>query len=237
MSNSEAWRIPHDTDWNGGVLATAGNLLVQGAADGRLVIYRADNGKVLWEMPIHTGAVAGPISYAVDGEQFIAVAAGWSGAIPILGGEVTPTHNAPMRILAFKLGGRATLPAPTEHAIAVLPEIAASEETLAEGKLQYDNICRTCHGFDVISGGMMPDLRFMSAETNQAFDEIVRGGSRAVQGMGSFADVLTREQSDAIHAYIVTEAAKVQRSALESQCVGRCARRNSIHILHKEISR
>ena len=63
----------------------------------------------------------------------------------------------------------------------------------------------------------MPDLRYMSAETHAAFDEIVRGGSRAKQGMASFADVLTREQSDAIHAYIVTEAAKLRRTALEAQ--------------------
>jgi quinohemoprotein ethanol dehydrogenase len=161
--------------------------------------------------------VAGPISYAVGGEQFIAVAAGWAGAIPILGGQVTPTHNAPMRILAFKLGGNASLPAPSGPPTAALPEIVASEEALTEGKLQYDNICRTCHGFDVISGGMMPDLRFMSSDTHKAFDEIVRGGSRAAQGMASFADVLSREQSEAIHAYIVTEAAKVRRAALESQ--------------------
>jgi quinohemoprotein ethanol dehydrogenase len=122
-----------------------------------------------------------------------------------------------MRILAFKLGGNATLPAPSGPATAALPEIAANEETLAEGKLQYDNVCRTCHGFDVISGGMMPDLRYLSADTHRGFDEIVRGGSRAEQGMASFADVLSREQSDAIHAYIVTEAAKVRRTALESQ--------------------
>jgi quinohemoprotein ethanol dehydrogenase len=217
VSNSEAWRVPHQTDWNGGTLATAGNLLVQGAADGRLVIYGADDGRVLWEFPIHTGAVAGPISYSAGGEQFIAVAAGWAGAIPILGGESTPVHNAPMRILAFKLGGSAALPAPTEDPTAALPEIAASDETIAEGALLYDNICRTCHGFNVISGGMIPDLRFMSADAHRAFDEIVRGGSRAPQGMASFADLLTREQSDAIHAYIVAEAAKMRPAALESQ--------------------
>jgi PQQ-dependent dehydrogenase (methanol/ethanol family) len=217
VSNSEAWRVPHETDWNGGVLATAGNLLVQGAADGRLVIYGADDGRVLWELPIHTGAVAGPISYTAGGEQFIAVAAGWAGAIPILGGESTPVHNAPMRVLAFKLGGRAALPATAEDTTAALPEIAASDETIAEGALLYDNICRTCHGFNVIAGGMIPDLRFMSTEVHRAFDEIVRGGSRAEQGMASFADLLTREQSDAIHAYIVAEAAKMRRTALESQ--------------------
>jgi quinohemoprotein ethanol dehydrogenase len=217
VSNAEVWRVPHEKDWNGGVLATAGNLLVQGAADGRLVIYGADDGRALWEMPIHTGAVAGPISYTAAGEQFIAVAAGWSGAIPILGGKNTPIHNAPMRILAFKLGGSAALPAPADDASAALPEIAAGERTIAEGAVLYDTICRTCHGFDAISGGMMPDLRFMSAETHRAFDDIVRGGSRAEQGMASFADILTREESDKIHAYIVAQAAKTRRTALDSR--------------------
>ncbi len=81
VTNTEAWRIEHRGPWNGGVLTTAGNLLIQGASDGRFVVYRADNGEKLWEMPIQTGAVAGPISYEVDGEQYIAVAAGWAGSI------------------------------------------------------------------------------------------------------------------------------------------------------------
>jgi PQQ-dependent dehydrogenase (methanol/ethanol family) len=214
-SNSEVWRIPHEGQWNGGVLSTAGDLLIQGAADGRFVIYRASDGEQLWEMPIHTGAVAGPVSYAVNGEQYIAVAAGWAGAIPILGGSGTPTHNAPMRVLAFKLGGTATLPELPSPEIVSLPEMDADEETLAEGAQKYDEICRTCHGFDVISGGMIPDLRYMSAQTHQEFDAIVLGGSRAEQGMASFADSLTPAQSAAIYAYIVGEAAKLRENVAQ----------------------
>jgi len=210
VSNSEVWRIPHEKDWNGGILSTAGDLLIQGASDGRFVIYRASDGQQLWEMPIHTGAVAGPISYAVDGEQYIAVAAGWAGAIPILGGGVTATHNAPMRVLAFKLGGTATLPVTESPEIVSVPDVSADEDTLAEGTLLYDNICRTCHGFFVVSGGMVPDLRYMSAQTHLEFDAIVLGGSRAEQGMASFADLLTPEENDAIYAYIVGEAAKLR---------------------------
>jgi quinohemoprotein ethanol dehydrogenase len=218
VSNSEVWRITHDKDWNGGILATAGNLLAQGAADGRFVIYRADDGDVLWEMPIQTGAVTGPISYAVDGEQYIAVAAGWAGAIPILGGTGgTAIHNAPTRILAFKLGGTAKLPVPASMGTVAAPEVTASEDTIAEGSALYDSICRTCHGFDVVSGGMMPDLRFMSAEVHLQFDEIVRGGARVQQGMASFADRLSKEESDAIYAYIVTEASKLRSSELQAQ--------------------
>ena len=210
VSNSEVWRIPHEKDWNGGILSTAGDLLIQGASDGRFVIYRASDGQPLWEMPIHTGAVAGPISYAVDGEQYIAVAAGWAGAIPILGGGVTATHNAPMRVLAFKLGGTATLPVTESPEIVSVPEVNADEDTLAEGTLLYDNICRTCHGFFVVSGGMVPDLRYMSAQTHLEFEAIVLGGSRAEQGMASFADLLTPEENDAIYAYIVGEAEKLR---------------------------
>jgi quinohemoprotein ethanol dehydrogenase len=210
VTNTEAWRISHATDWNGGILSTAGNLIVQGSADGRLVIYRADNGEPLWEMAIRTGAVTGAISYAVDGEQYIAIAAGWAGAVPILGGGGgTPTHNAPMRILAFKLGGKATLPAPERKTAPALPEINVSEAVLAEGTLRYDMVCRTCHGFSVISGGMMPDLRYMSADTREQFDDIVLGGTRAEQGMASFANKISKEQNDAIYAYILTEAAKL----------------------------
>ena len=216
VSNSEVWRIREEKDWNGGVLATAGNLLVQGAADGRFVIYRADTGEELWEQYIQTGAVAGPISYRAGGEQFIAVAAGWAGAVPILGGGgQTATHNAPMRILAFKLGGSAKLPEPTEGTVAEVPELHASEETLAEGARQYDNVCRTCHGFNVVSGGMMPDLRYMSPETQRDFDAIVLGGLRAEKGMASFADKLNKEQVDAIYAYIVGETVRLRARTVQ----------------------
>jgi quinohemoprotein ethanol dehydrogenase len=91
----------------------------------------------------------------------------------------------------------------------------ADEETLAEGAQKYDEICRTCHGFDVISGGMIPDLRYMSAQTHQEFDAIVLGGSRAEQGMASFADSLTPAQSAAIYAYIVGEAAKLRENVAQ----------------------
>jgi quinohemoprotein ethanol dehydrogenase len=115
-----------------------------------------------------------------------------------------------MRILTFKLGGIATLPETPAPEIVTVPEVSADEETLAEGASQYDTVCRTCHGFDVVSGGMIPDLRYMSAQTHLEFDAIVLGGSRAEQGMASFADLLAPEDTDAIYAYIVSKAAKMR---------------------------
>jgi PQQ-dependent dehydrogenase (methanol/ethanol family) len=203
-TNSEAWRIEHRGPWNGGVLATAGNLLIQGASDGRFVIYRADNGEKLWEMPIQTGAVAGPISYEVDGEQYLAVAAGWAGSMVIIGGGLTPVHQAPARLLAFKLGGTASLPAPEPLPALAAPASSASAQTIARGQSLYGQWCRICHGGNVVSSGMTPDLRYMSAETHASFNDIVVRGARP--GMPPFADVLSDGDADAIHAFLIDRA-------------------------------
>src|SRR5690606_30362128 len=138
-----AWRIPQGGPWNGGVLATAGNLLFGGAVDGRFVAYRATDGKELWSMPINTGAVAGPISYEVDGEQYVAVSAGWAGAIPLVGGGMAPVHyRTKARMLAFKLGGRALLPPPDElPPPGRIPDMEMTADEIKEGAAIYADYC------------------------------------------------------------------------------------------------
>ncbi len=206
VTNSEVWRIDLGGPWNGGVLTTAGNLLFQGAADGRFVAYSADKGVKLWEMPIQTGAVAAPISYSVGGEQYIAVGAGWAGSLPIIGGGLAAIHDAPTRILAFKLGGTAQLPAPGPRAGPTLPASTATHEAIARGRMLYAANCRLCHGSNVVSSGMIPDLRYMSAQTHADFKKIVVYGTRADQGMAPFADTLNESDAEAIHAYIIDQA-------------------------------
>ena len=205
VTQKEAWRVDHAGVWNGGTLATAGNLVAQGAADGRFVVYSADKGTKLWEMPIQTGAVAGPISYSVDGEQYIAVAAGWAGSIAVIGG-MAPTYRATSRILAFKLGGNTKLPPVPERANPAPPPQTASGEVVAKGDSIYRGTCRLCHGYQAVSGGMTPDLRYMSAETHKAFKDIVLYGARAKDGMAPFADMLKPDDVDAIHAYLIDRA-------------------------------
>jgi quinohemoprotein ethanol dehydrogenase len=211
VKQKAAWRVDHAGVWNGGTLSTAGNLVFQGAADGRFVAYSADAGQKLWEMPIQTGAMAGPISYSVNGEQFIAVAAGWSGSIAIIGG-MAPTHRATSRILAFKLGGTARLPPLPPMPPLNPPTQTASKEVIARGAALYRATCRLCHGLDAVSGGMTPDLRYMSAQTHKDFRDIVLFGKRAKQGMAPFADMYTAEDVDAIHAYVIERAQAVARA-------------------------
>ncbi|MGB0188972.1 MAG: PQQ-dependent dehydrogenase, methanol/ethanol family, partial [Aequoribacter sp.] len=74
VTQTEKWRVQHPNMWNGGLLSTAGNLVFQGNAEGEFVAYTADSGERLWSSYAQTGVVAGPVTYTVDGEQYVAVA-------------------------------------------------------------------------------------------------------------------------------------------------------------------
>ena len=83
---------------------------------------------------------------------------------------------------------------------------------IERGKQLFGMTCRICHGGDAISGGMTPDLRYMSAETHAQFKQIVLYGARASKGMAPFADVLKEDDVDALHAYIVEQAKLIPKS-------------------------
>ncbi len=74
-TNKERWRVPYQGR-PGGVLATGGNLVFHGAPDGKLVVYTADKGEKVWELAIPGVGVSTPMSYVVDGKQYVSVLAG-----------------------------------------------------------------------------------------------------------------------------------------------------------------
>ncbi len=204
-----AWRVAHKTPGNGGVLATAGNLVFQGTAGGSFVAYSADKGERLWETNAQTGVIAGPISYSVDGEQYIAVMAGSGGGYFRYLGEIAEQNHVATisRVLVYKLGGKETLPPqPTARPIPAPPPDDATKAQIDEGRGLYTFYCSPCHGGAAISGGSVPDLRHMDAETHQYFVGIVLGGMREERGMPNFVDRLSIEQANAIHAYLVKRA-------------------------------
>jgi quinohemoprotein ethanol dehydrogenase len=201
VTQREAWRVNYPHPGSGGVLATAGNLLIQGTIDRTLAIYRADTGAKLWEMNIDQAPVAGPITYEIDGEQYIAINAGWGGS-PIY--NLGPFQTATAKLLVFKLGatGVTLPPMPPPSALPRPPFLRASEAQVSEGRELYAQTgCNRCHGDNAVGG--VKDLRFMTAEAHAAFGDIVLKGTRADRGMASFAHVLTPVQAEAIHAYLI----------------------------------
>jgi glucose dehydrogenase/cytochrome c553 len=204
-----AWRAPYPVVEGGGVLATAGNLVFQGRADGIFAAYRATDGAKLWEFDAGTGITAPPVTYLVDGVQYVTVMAGWGGSDALMNiprsGPVKPGYG---RILTFALGRNAVLAArPFGHTAPPVPAIAleATPETVATGARLYAENCFACHGINAVAGPL-PDLRYTTAEIHAQFEAIVRGGARAQLGMPAFADRLTSEDVRAIQAYVLARA-------------------------------
>ncbi len=209
VAKKAVWKQDYVTVWNGGTLATAGGLVFQGTADGRFVAYAADKGTKLWEASANTGVMAGPMTYEIDGEQYVSVAAGWGGAFPLaLGGLSTVVKVRPeARILTYKIGGKATLPAPKlEPAnLPEPPELTADEATVARGRQLYNANCGMCHGASAMSGTVLPDLRYLTAEKHKLFPGIL-AGAYAQKGMPSMMDVLTPEDVETVRQYLIKRA-------------------------------
>jgi quinohemoprotein ethanol dehydrogenase len=212
VTQKPAWSFEHGGPWNGGVLSTSGNLVFQGTADAHFAAYDALTGKRKWRFYTQTGVVAAPITYELDGEQFIAIASGWGGSYVLSGGGVFPTGSKANvgRVMVFKLGANAALPK-LPDANFVLPDLPrlldVSEATLAMGNRAYDNNCLVCHGFQAYSSGLIPNLRY-SAITNsqQAWNSVVVRGGLAEQGMPNFGKIIDDDTAEAIRAYVISEA-------------------------------
>ncbi|MGQ0622385.1 MAG: PQQ-dependent dehydrogenase, methanol/ethanol family [Panacagrimonas sp.] len=206
VAQKKVWSQEHALMWNGGTLVTAGNLVFQGTADGRVVAYSADKGEKLWESPANSGVMAGPMSYEVDGEQYVSVMAGWGGIFPLFGGAIANYAKVrpEARVLSYKLGGVATLPPPKNDPVP-LPEpqeLKADAKTLAHGAALYIADCAPCHGLNVVGGGLIPDLRYLTPDKHAIFAGIV-AGAKSDRGMPSFAGRLSNEDVEAVRQYVI----------------------------------
>src|SRR4029077_5755946 len=102
VGQKEAWEVDLSTPKSGGTLATAGNLVFQGRADGKLSAYRATDGKSLWEFDAGVGIAAPPMTFSVDGTQYIAVESGWGGPQVLSNRPPGKGHVGPGKVLVFK---------------------------------------------------------------------------------------------------------------------------------------
>ena len=206
VAQKKVWEVRYDDALQAGVLSTAGGLVFQGGDGTRFDAYDAKTGARLWSVDVGIGVMAAPVSYAIDGKQYVAVVAGQGGS---LGGHFAKldTENEG-RVLVFTLGGDAPMPANPKRAPkqVAAPKLDATPETVARGRDLYGLHCMRCHGVAGVSAGLYPDLRHASREVHRGWNDIVLGGTRGAQGMASFADVLGVEDARAIHAYVAERA-------------------------------
>lgn len=225
VAKKEAWRVDFDGPWNGGTLATAGNLVFQGNARENFVAYAADSGRKLWSFPAQTGIIAAPMTYAIDGEQYVAILAGWGGVWDIAPGVLASKSGRPRnisRLLVFKLGGTAKLPpAPPQQALVLdPPAFTGTAAQVARGGSLYGRYCSVCHGDAAVSGTLNPDLRHSAAIGNaDAVRSVVIDGALEHNGMVSFKEVVSAADAEAIRQYVLKRAN--EDKALESRTVAK----------------
>jgi quinohemoprotein ethanol dehydrogenase len=218
------WKVQHAGFWNGGVMSTAGGLVFQGTADGWFNAYDARDGRRLWRFNAGLGIIAAPISYAVDGQQYVAVLVGYGGSNSI--GELMNAGwrwgAQTRRLLVFRLGGQERLPPAAAPDRAPHPVDDASLKIdpvdVSPGHVLFTMNCAACHGLNAASAGApAPDLRESPvAMDHDSLWSVVHDGALVQAGMPRF-DKLDAAQVRQIHAYIRARARETIAAAKPSE--------------------
>ena len=88
-TGKQVWEQMSAMPWDAGALATKGGLVFSGTPDGFLKAFDAKTGKVVWTSPqLTSGIISNPISYQIDGVQYVAVWTGWGGVWPMMAGKL-----------------------------------------------------------------------------------------------------------------------------------------------------
>lgn len=212
ISGKVAWQHVTSTGvrgYDGGVLSTAGNLVIQGRGSGQLWVYAADSGRVLKVIRTGSHIMAAPMTYEVNGVQYVAVQVGYGGAA-ITVGPAPPSSAAVKylnvnRIIAFKLGG-GEVPRPPRREPTIFskpPVQTASRATIHRGEVLFVQECSRCH---VMGVSVTPDLRTIPLASRAFIDQVVLKGVLASGGMEEFGDLLTKADVRAIRAYLIDQA-------------------------------
>ncbi len=102
------WEYKNDAPLWGGVMTTAGGLVFFGTPEGKFIALNDETGEEVWSFQTGSGIVGQPITWEMDGAQYVSVVSGWGGAVPLWGGEVANRVNYLNQggmVWTFKLAG------------------------------------------------------------------------------------------------------------------------------------
>ena len=192
------WSHPSRLPWCDGMLATAGKLVFSGSADGTFTAFDARTGAVRWTYKTDSGIIGVPVSYQVDGKQYVAVLAGWGGGVSMFGGPAAEaTANVPRggQLYVFAL-------APAAPAAAKPAALAFTASQAADGAQIYGASCALCHGAK-LEGVSAPPLRAeaLADATTPTIGELYRTVAKRMPKTNPGS--LTPEQSAAVTAYLL----------------------------------
>jgi quinohemoprotein ethanol dehydrogenase len=212
LKQKEAWRIPTPGITAGGTITTHGGLVFQPDPAGHFAAFDASSGKRLWSFDMGVGSQAAPITYSVNGRQYVSVLSGFAGQ-PMMLGSVSAQHgwvgrNHPRRLLTFALDGRAKLPPslpPSQPVPVQDADFKLDPAKVAKGGQTFLN-CVLCHGLGAVAGGFAPDLRASPIPVSaEEFAAIVKHGALESRGMPTFGELSSEDLED-LRQYIRSRA-------------------------------
>ncbi|MEM7079418.1 MAG: c-type cytochrome [Pseudomonadota bacterium] len=211
LTGQHKWRVRLPSVFNGGVVATASDLLFQGEGNGIFKARSTQDGRELWSFEAYGGFSSSVMTYMIEGTQYVATMVSGSGE-----------YERPGELLVFALDGDQRLAEPPlrPKMIPEQPPSNAGQQQLDAGNTLYHEHCSICHrglGITTVVATATPDLRMMSTATHGAFEAIVLGGAKSALGMPSFAQDLNREEAEAIRSFVISEANKVRKQQQAQQ--------------------
>ena len=212
VQNKEVWSKVEKTVWNSGVLTTS-DLVFQGNAEGDFNALDARTGQVLWTKNLGTGIVAPPITYLVDGVQYVTIAVGWGGASGIANRNTEQIN--PGTVYTFAIGKNTAMPVFEKQAkkeYLTLP-VEITEAQVEKGGNLFGKYCSACHNLNAGNpGGNIPNLTYSHPDIMGAFHQIVGDGIFLPKGMPKFKGRLSDEDISNIKGYILSSAKKNRES-------------------------
>ena len=202
ITQKEEWSVWQKSSWNAGVLTTD-DLVFQGNAEGEFAAYDAITGEKVWSFDLESGIIASPITFEIDGIQYVSILVGWGGVLGLHKPFTIAQKNNPGTLYTFALGKNAPMPNypdPPEKKLIDL-DFEATEEQIQNGGRLFGQYCGKCHG-----GGIIPDLTYSRPEIFESFQQIVGEGAFLGLGMPNYGDRLNENEIQDIKNFILSQA-------------------------------
>ncbi|MEZ5739980.1 MAG: c-type cytochrome [Burkholderiaceae bacterium] len=207
VRQKEAWRQEYLSPWNGGTLATAGNLVFQGTADGRFIAFDATTGATLPQTPVGTARWPRRCTYALDGRQD-QHRRGLGGLWHLAAGH-RQDRPAPVHIRSRRQRGNAQMR--DYDRTTLVKGVPYNPDDIPAGAALYISNCLFCHGLPAINnGGNVPNL-LLERRHADPMPELIRSDALAHQGMPRFDARLTEAEAAKIVAFIQGTADAVRK--------------------------
>jgi quinohemoprotein ethanol dehydrogenase len=216
VSQRAVWKVATPGLWSGGVLSTAGGVVFQGQLDAQFNAYDANTGKKLWGFAAQSPVVAPPITYEVNGTQYVTVLTGMGTSVGMMGPLLQQFHidsrTQAHRVLTFKLGGTGSIPeaATVQAHVSADPDYLQNFPSESAGNAVYHQHCAQCHGVMAVAAGVAPDLRMSDVPlSSEGFNAVVSQGALVQQGMPRFEELSDGQLAD-IRQYLRSQGRAIR---------------------------